>query len=192
MSHDETPESEAINHLAERVRRLAEAVTPNVVGCDVEDGSHVASLTEAVIFVGSSLYRLSNEVGALREEFIFTLTEEFERRRRETGGGNEDTEAGPPMRLVVVTCSVSSDQCLFIDGRRWESFCETTVYASDISDAAGSRPLLLSFLAVDERPDVWPVCLEALDLRGSETGEENKDAEAGPPGPGGDGPENDG
>ena len=61
----------ANNYLANGIYRLAAAITPNIPGSNDASGSHVASLTEAVMGVTSGLiaiaYAIEDLANAVRE-----------------------------------------------------------------------------------------------------------------------------
>ena len=52
----------ANNHLADGIYRLAAAITPNIPGSNDACGSHVASLTEAVMGVTSGLMAIASAI----------------------------------------------------------------------------------------------------------------------------------
>jgi hypothetical protein len=49
------------------VRRLGDAITPNVVGCQDAAGGHVESLTEAVMGVTAGLVRIADALEELAD-----------------------------------------------------------------------------------------------------------------------------
>ena len=68
------------------------------------------------------------------------------------------------MRIKVLTVAqdeLSGDECLYIDGKVWGAVGETTVYASDMDEAADGCAIMLSLITIDA-PEVWPDTLAQL------------------------------
>lgn len=65
------------------------------------------------------------------------------------------------MKEITVVINENADECLYINGKAWESTGETTVYATDIADAAGDEPILFRHVGVDWDAD-WPENLSDL------------------------------
>ena len=53
--------------LLESIKRLGEAITPNVVGSSDRSGGHVESLTEAVMGITAGLFRIAESIDGLSE-----------------------------------------------------------------------------------------------------------------------------
>ena len=60
---DKQIEQELLNN----IRRLGEAITPNVVGSADRSGGHVESLTEAVMGITAGLFRIAESIDGLSE-----------------------------------------------------------------------------------------------------------------------------
>lgn len=45
-------------------------------------------------------------------------------------------------KILVAIDDDTSDECLYVDGVCWKSVGETTVYASDIAEVAGTEPIV--------------------------------------------------
>lgn len=62
---DEEGLADAVARLEPALRRVAAAITPNICGGDDATGSHVESLTEAVMGVTGGLVRIAEAIDGL-------------------------------------------------------------------------------------------------------------------------------
>jgi hypothetical protein len=53
---------EAVNMLARRIGRVADAITPNICGSVDATGSHIESLTEAVMGITTGLFHIGDAI----------------------------------------------------------------------------------------------------------------------------------
>jgi hypothetical protein len=65
------------------------------------------------------------------------------------------------MKTLTVVIDEDSDECLYIDGKAWDSAGERTVYACDVAKAAGEEPFLFRHVLIDGHHLEWPDTLEA-------------------------------
>jgi hypothetical protein len=68
-------------------------------------------------------------------------------------------------KTLTVVIDDDSNECLYIDGKAWESTGETTVFSCDIAIAAGDEPVRVVHKSIDFRHEEWPETLEAALLK---------------------------
>ncbi len=64
------------------------------------------------------------------------------------------------MKQLHVMRDAEANECLYIDGRRWDGYHEVTVYSCDLVSAAEGKPVLLSDVSIDDEVDEWPELLQ--------------------------------
>ena len=64
-----------------------------------------------------------------------------------------------PINLTVVI-DEDSDECLYIEGKSWRGTGESTVYVTDLTEAAGNRPIMLRHVHIEHTFTRWPDKLE--------------------------------
>lgn len=66
------------------------------------------------------------------------------------------------VRTLTVLIDQGGCECLYIDGVRWDQPCETTIYVTDLAEAAKGEPVLLEHLPVNLPEDFegWPKSLQ--------------------------------
>ena len=60
------------------------------------------------------------------------------------------------IKRITILIDDESNECLYADGKAWESTGEVTVYACDIAEAAGGDAIYFEHKSIDHCWDRWP------------------------------------